>query len=132
MSIIFLINPGRDLLPQAKAPPCRKLPPPTSEQDVTKLLLLDEHTAALDPKTALQIMELTQQLVEEQKLTTLMVTHNMQQAIAFGNRLLMLHQDEVILDLEGEEKQGLTVDDLLDRFHALRGEDLASDRLLLG
>ncbi len=97
-----------------------------------KLLLLDEHTAALDPKTALQIMDLTQQLVEEQKLTTLMVTHNMQQAIAFGNRLLMLHQGEVILDLEDEEKQGLTVDDLLDRFHALRGEDLASDRLLLG
>jgi putative tryptophan/tyrosine transport system ATP-binding protein len=97
-----------------------------------KLLLLDEHTAALDPKTALQIMDLTQQLVEEQKLTTLMVTHNMQQAITFGSRLVMLHQGEVILDLEGEEKQGLTVDDLLDRFHALRGEDLASDRLLLG
>ncbi len=97
-----------------------------------KLLLLDEHTAALDPKTALQIMDLTQQLVEEQKLTTLMVTHNMQQAIAFGNRLVMMHQGEVILDIEGKEKQSLTVDDLLDRFHSLRGDGVVSDRLLLG
>lgn len=96
------------------------------------LLLLDEHTAALDPKTALQIMELTQSIVEEQKLTTLMVTHNMQQAIAFGNRLVMLHQGEVIFDIEGEDKENLTVDELLDRFHALRGEELASDKLLLG
>jgi len=96
------------------------------------LLLLDEHTAALDPKTALQIMDLTQEIVEEQKLTTLMVTHNMHQAIAYGNRLVMLHQGEVIFDIEGEEKENLTVDDLLDRFHAVRGEELASDRLLLG
>lgn len=96
------------------------------------LLLLDEHTAALDPKTALQIMDLTQDIVEEQKLTTLMVTHNMHQAIQYGNRLVMLHQGEVILDLEGDEKKNLTVDDLLERFHAVRGEELASDRLLLG
>ncbi len=96
------------------------------------LLLLDEHTAALDPKTAQQIMQLTQDIVEEQKLTTLMVTHNMQQAISYGNRLVMLHQGEVIFDIEGEEKRTLTVDDLLARFHALRGEDLVSDRMLLG
>ncbi len=96
------------------------------------LLLLDEHTAALDPKTALQIMSLTQQIVEEQTLTTLMVTHNMHQAITHGNRLVMLHQGEIIFDIEGEEKKNLTVDDLLERFHSLRGEELASDRLLLG
>jgi len=96
------------------------------------LLLLDEHTAALDPKTAQQILDLTRKIVEEQKLTTLMVTHNMRQALAFGNRLAMLHQGEIILDVEGEEKHNLTVDDLLQRFYSLRGEQLASDRLLLG
>jgi len=97
-----------------------------------EVLLLDEHTAALDPKTAQQILELTQQVVEAQKLTTLMVTHNMRQAIALGNRLVMLHQGEVILDLEGEAKRSLTVDDLLQQFYAIRGETLSSDRLLLG
>ncbi|AGW14989.1 ABC transporter ATP-binding protein [Megalodesulfovibrio gigas] len=97
-----------------------------------EVLLLDEHTAALDPKTAQQILELTQKIVDAQKLTTLMVTHNMRQAIALGNRLVMLHQGEVILDLEGEAKRALTVDDLLQQFYAIRGETLASDRLLLG
>jgi putative ABC transport system ATP-binding protein len=96
------------------------------------LLLLDEHTAALDPKTAHQILDLTNQIVEEQKLTTLMVTHNMRQALAFGNRLVMLHQGEVIMDVDGEEKRNLTVEDLLQRFYSLRGEQLSSDRLLLG
>lgn len=97
-----------------------------------EVLLLDEHTAALDPKTAQQILELTQRLVESQKLTTLMVTHNMRQAIALGNRLVMLHQGEVILDVEGDAKKNLTVDDLLQRFYRIRGETLSSDRLLLG
>ncbi|GAB7082177.1 ABC transporter ATP-binding protein [Megalodesulfovibrio paquesii] len=97
-----------------------------------EVLLLDEHTAALDPKTAQQILQLTQKVVEAQKLTTLMVTHNMRQAIALGNRLVMLHQGEVILDVEGEAKRALTVDDLLQQFYAIRGETLSSDRLLLG
>lgn len=96
-----------------------------------KLLLLDEHTAALDPKTARQIMDLTRQIVEAQRLTTLMVTHNMQQALSFGNRLIMLHQGEVILDVDGEEKQGLTVDDLLQRFYTAQGQELSSDKMLL-
>ncbi len=97
-----------------------------------QLLLLDEHTAALDPKTAHQILQLTSQIVEEQKLTTMMVTHNMAQALQFGNRLAMLHQGEIILDVEGEDKRKLTVEELLEQFYAIRGERLASDRLLLG
>ncbi|UZP69058.1 ABC transporter ATP-binding protein [Desulfovibrio mangrovi] len=96
------------------------------------ILLLDEHTAALDPKTANQILELTHNIVATQKLTTLMVTHNMHQALTFGNRLIMLDRGEVILDVSGEEKKNLTVDDLLQRFYALRGEAMGSDRLLLG
>ncbi|TVM18676.1 ABC transporter ATP-binding protein [Oceanidesulfovibrio indonesiensis] len=95
------------------------------------LLLLDEHTAALDPKTATQILELTEQIVESEKLTTLMVTHNMNQALSMGNRLIMLHQGEIILDLEGEDKRKLTVDDLLQQFYTVRGEKLSSDRMLL-
>ncbi|CAM2061063.1 putative ABC transport system ATP-binding protein [Desulfovibrionales bacterium] len=97
-----------------------------------KLLLLDEHTAALDPKTAYQIMDLTGRLVKAQTMTTLMVTHNMAQAIAFGNRLIMLHQGAIILDLDGEDKRRLTVEDLLERFYSLCKEKLSSDRLLLG
>lgn len=96
------------------------------------ILLLDEHTAALDPKTAHQILDLTKDIVEVQKLTTLMVTHNMHQALAFGNRLIMLDRGEVILDVAGEEKTNLTVDNLLQRFYALRGEAMGSDKLLLG
>lgn len=95
------------------------------------VLLLDEHTAALDPKTASQIIELTEQIVESEKLTTLMVTHNMNQALAMGNRLIMLHQGEIILDVEGEDKRKLTVEDLLQQFYAVRGEKLTSDRMLL-
>ncbi len=97
-----------------------------------RLLLLDEHTAALDPKTAQQILTLTRNIVESQKLTTLMVTHNMHQALDFGNRLIMLDRGEIILDVNGEEKRNLTVEDLLQRFYSLRGEAMGSDRLLLG
>ena len=96
-----------------------------------KVLLLDEHTAALDPKTAAKVLELSDQIVEEHKLTTLMVTHNMKDAIAHGNRLIMLDAGRVILDIRGEEKQRLTVPELLARFTAASGEEVESDRLLL-
>lgn len=96
-----------------------------------KVLLLDEHTAALDPSTAAKILELTESIVAEQGLTTLMVTHNMNQAISLGNRLVMFHRGEIILDIAGEEKQGLRVQDLLERFQAVRGEEFLSDRALL-
>lgn len=97
-----------------------------------KVLLLDEHIAALDPKTAEQILGLTKEIVEGQKLTTLMITHNMNHAIAFGNRLIMLHQGRILLDLSGEKKAGLTVKDLLEQFYHAQGEELATDSLLLG
>ena len=96
-----------------------------------KLLLLDEHTAALDPKTAAKVLELSDQIVKEHKLTTLMVTHNMKDAIAHGNRLIMLDAGRVILDIRGEDKKKLTVPDLLTRFTAASGEEVESDRLLL-
>lgn len=96
-----------------------------------KVLLLDEHTAALDPKTAAKVLELSDQIVEEHKLTTLMVTHNMKDAIAHGNRLIMLDAGRVILDIRGEEKKKLTVPELLARFTAASGEEVESDRLLL-
>ncbi len=96
-----------------------------------ELLLLDEHTAALDPKTAAQIIELTATIVKRDQLTTLMVTHNMHQALSLGNRLIMLHGGEIILDVEGEAKRELTVDDLLQQFYTIRGEELTSDRMLL-
>ena len=95
------------------------------------LLLLDEHTAALDPKTAQEIIQLTRNLIDSLGLTTFMVTHNMRQAIELGNRLIMLHQGRVILDIEGAEKRDLTVQDLLARFYDLKGEELVSDRMLL-
>ncbi|GAB1409538.1 ABC transporter ATP-binding protein [Desulfovibrionales bacterium] len=95
-----------------------------------ELLLLDEHTAALDPKTAAQILELTRTLVSTHSLTTLMVTHNMQQALDLGNRLIMMHRGTVIFDVAGEEKKALTVDALLHRFHC-QGEIELSDRMLL-
>lgn len=97
-----------------------------------RLLLLDEHTAALDPKTAGMILDRTHELVTGQRLTTLMVTHNMQQAISLGNRLIMFHRGEIVLDIDGEEKSGLQVDDLLQRFAKLRGGDGVTDRMLLG
>ncbi len=96
-----------------------------------ELLLLDEHTAALDPKTAGQILDLTTSIVAMHNLTTLMVTHNMHHAINLGNRLIMMHQGRIILDLRGADKAGLTVDALLDKFHSLRDADI-SDRMLLG
>lgn len=96
-----------------------------------KLLLLDEHTAALDPKTAAKVLQLTDQLIEENNLTTLMVTHNMRDAIKHGNRLLMMHDGRIILDINGEEKQKLTVEDLLKHFGKVSGEEFANDRALL-
>ncbi len=97
-----------------------------------EVLLLDEHIAALDPKTATQILNLTREIVREQQLTTLMITHNMKHAIAFGNRLIMLHQGRIILDLKDGEKENLTVKDLLAQFYKSQGEELANDSLLLG
>ncbi|MGE4504974.1 MAG: ABC transporter ATP-binding protein [Desulfovibrionaceae bacterium] len=96
-----------------------------------QVLLLDEHTAALDPKTAQQIMTLTDTLVTSRRLTALMVTHNMAQAIKYGDRLVMFHQGRIILDLEGEEKRGLRVDDLIKRFYEASGEESIADRALL-
>ena len=93
-----------------------------------KVLLLDEHTAALDPKTAAKVLELSDQIVKEHKLTTLMVTHNMKDAIAHGNRLIMLDAGRVILDIRGEDKKKLTVPDLLVRFTAVSGEEVESDQ----
>jgi len=95
------------------------------------LLLLDEHTAALDPKTANQTLLLTEHLVTSQNLTTLMVTHNMNQAIKLGNRLIMLHQGQIILDISGETKSDLTVNDLLAQFYKVKGEEFSSDKMLL-
>ncbi len=96
-----------------------------------KILLLDEHTAALDPKTAQQVLELTEQLIKEQQLTALMVTHNMRQALQLGNRLIMLHSGRVILDISGKQKAAMSVEDLLQQFYAVRGEEFVSDRMLL-
>jgi putative tryptophan/tyrosine transport system ATP-binding protein len=96
-----------------------------------EVMLLDEHIAALDPKTANQILALTVQIVVSEKLTTLMITHNMKQAIKFGNRLIMLHQGKIIFDIQGEEKKNLTVNDLLNKFYTIQGEELSMDSLLL-
>ena len=96
-----------------------------------KLLLLDEHTAALDPKTAAKVMELTDRIVREGQLTTLMITHNMRDAIQYGNRLIMLHEGHIILDIAGEEKKNLTVPDLLEQFTKASGDEFANDRAIL-
>ena len=96
-----------------------------------QLLLLDEHTAALDPGTAEKVMELTCKLVAEDHLTCLMITHNMQSALEVGNRTLMMHQGEIILDTAGEERKRMGVSDLMDRFHTLSGNKLNNDRMLL-
>ena len=90
-----------------------------------KLLLLDEHTAALDPKTAAKVLETTETIVQRDRLTTLMITHNMRDAIAHGNRLIMMDSGRIVADIRGEEKKNLTVQDLLDKFH------VESDRMLL-
>ena len=97
-----------------------------------KLLLLDEHTAALDPKTAAKVLELSEQIVTENHLTTLMVTHNMRDAINYGNRLIMMNEGRVVLDISGEEKKRLTVEQLIARFSAVSGKEFANDRVLLG
>ncbi len=96
-----------------------------------KLLLLDEHTAALDPKTAAKVLETTNNIIRKDNLTTLMITHNMKDAIANGNRLIMMNNGKVILDIAGEEKKKLTVDDLLHKFADVSGEDFDNDRALL-
>ena len=96
-----------------------------------RVLLLDEHTAALDPKTAAKVLDLTEQIVAERKLTTLMVTHNMNDAIRLGNRLIMMHEGRVIYDVAGDEKRALTVPDLLQKFEEVSGGQLANDRMLL-
>lgn len=97
-----------------------------------KLLLLDEHTAALDPKTAAKVLELTDKIVEENNLTTLMITHNMKDAIVHGNRLIMMHEGRIVLDIGPEEKKKLTVEDLLQKFEDVSGEQFSSDKALLG
>ncbi|WP_085247233.1 ABC transporter ATP-binding protein [Gilliamella mensalis] len=98
----------------------------------SKLLLLDEHTAALDPKTAKFVLELTNEIVLKNQLTTMMVTHSMKQALEYGTRTVMLHQGQVVLDVSGEQRAKLTVTDLLDMFEKTRGEKVADDALLLG
>ena len=96
-----------------------------------KLLLLDEHTAALDPKTAAKVLDVTQRIVERDNLTTLMITHNMRDAIAYGNRLIMMYDGVVLLDVSGEEKKNLTVEQLLELFSKASGSNEASDKMLL-
>ena len=98
----------------------------------SRLLLLDEHTAALDPRTAAFVLELTVRIVAEHKLTTMMVTHSMRQALDVGQRTVMLHQGRVVLDVAGTEREGLDVHHLLDMFEKVRGEEIDDDALLLG
>lgn len=96
-----------------------------------RLLLLDEHTAALDPKTAAKVLEATDRIVGEDNLTTLMITHNMKDAIAHGNRLIMMYEGHVIYDVAGEEKKNLKVSDLLTKFEEVSGGEFANDRMML-
>ena len=96
-----------------------------------KLLLLDEHTAALDPKTAAKVLALSDQIIKENKLTAMMVTHNMKDAINHGNRLIMMHEGKVIYDVSGEEKKNLKVADLLKKFEEVSGGEFANDRMML-
>ena len=97
-----------------------------------KLLLLDEHTAALDPKTAAKVLEVTEKIVSRDNLTTLMITHNMRDAIAYGNRLIMMYDGKIVVDVSGDEKKNLTVEQLLALFSKASGSDEADDKLLLG
>ena len=97
-----------------------------------QMLLLDEHTAALDPRTAAKVLQLTNQIVSENRLMTMMVTHNMRDAIAYGNRLIMMHEGRVILDIKGEEKKNLTVEMLMEQFARASGDEFVNDRALLG
>ena len=96
-----------------------------------KLLLLDEHTAALDPKTAAKVLEISDKLIEENHLTAMMVTHNMKDAIAHGHRLIMMHEGKIIYDVSGEEKKKLHVSDLLAKFEEVSGGEFANDRMML-
>lgn len=96
-----------------------------------KLLLLDEHTAALDPKTAAKVLEISDKLIKENNLTAMMVTHNMKDAIAYGNRLIMMNEGHIIFDVSGEEKKALTVDALIKKFSQTSGREFANDRALL-
>ena len=97
-----------------------------------KLLLLDEHTAALDPKTAAKVLDITDRIVNRDHLTTLMITHNMKDAIAHGNRLIMMMNGRIVLDIQGEEKKNLTVKQLLDKFEEASGEEFSNDSAILG
>lgn len=96
-----------------------------------KLLLLDEHTAALDPKTAAKVLDTTEKIVNKSNLTTLMITHNMRDAIAHGNRLIMMHEGRIVVDVSGEEKKNLTVEQLMGLFSKTSGTEIANDKLLL-
>ncbi len=96
-----------------------------------RLLLLDEHTAALDPKTAQKVLRVTDQIISDHKLTALMVTHNMKDAIAHGNRLIMMHEGKIILNISGEAKKKLTVADLMQQFELVSGEEFANDKAIL-
>ncbi len=96
-----------------------------------KLLLLDEHTAALDPKTAAKVLELSEKIVNENNLTSLMITHNMKDAIRYGNRLIMMNDGHIIFDVSGEEKKKLTVEELVEKFSTASGTEFANDRALL-
>ena len=96
-----------------------------------KVLLLDEHTAALDPKTAAKVLETTERIVNENHLTTLMVTHNMKDAIVHGNRLIMMNEGKIILNISGEEKKKLTIEQLLHKFEEVSGTEFTSDKAIL-
>jgi putative ABC transport system ATP-binding protein len=98
----------------------------------SQMLLLDEHTAALDPGMAEFVMNLTDRFVAERKLTTMMVTHSMRQALDFGHRTIMLHAGEIVLDVSGEERKGLQIEDLIQMFRQIRGQTLDDDELLIG
>ena len=101
--------------------------------DLTKqILLLDEHTAALDPKTAQKVLDLTEKIVTENQMTTIMITHNMKDAIRYGNRLIMMSHGKVVVDISGEEKKKLTVKQLLDMFQVASKDDAMSDSAILG
>jgi len=97
-----------------------------------KLLLLDEHTAALDPKTAAKVLEATEKIVSKDNLTTMMITHNMRDAIQYGNRLIMMYDGHIVVDVSGEEKKNLTVEQLLNLFSQASGSDEVDDKLVLG
>lgn len=96
-----------------------------------KILLLDEHTAALDPKTAKRVLELTEEIISKDNLTTIMITHNMSDAIRYGNRLVMMNEGKIVYDVRGEEKKGLKTSDLLEKFSIAAGHELDNDRMLL-